>query len=126
MRTEKREWSNKRLRAMISLLVKQCQFEKVNICLLIDGLDEFEGHLSERSSLLKIVEELVQCDYVKAIISSRPEPPFVERLSSYKHLQLQELTENDIREYVEDTLLQEDLMLNYRVSQSLRFKLLIF
>ena len=116
IRTEKLEWSTKRLRVTINALLSQCRAENFSICLLIDGLDEFEGHQSERMLLLDIVKELVQSEHIKAVVSSRPEQPFVEILSSYKSLRVQDLNRSDIYRYVEDKLLQEDQMLAYRVS----------
>ena len=109
------DWSNKRLRAAIHTIVKKCPFEKVRLCLLIDGLDEFEGHESERESLIDAVEILLEGGYAKAVVSSRQESPFIDRFSKCRSLRLQDLTQRDIYAYAEGTL--KDLMSRYGVSQ---------
>ncbi|KAL9110593.1 MAG: hypothetical protein Q9227_004951 [Pyrenula ochraceoflavens] len=110
------EWRDKRLRRAINTIIKQCQAESLKMCLLIDGLDEFEGpqgHEAERAVLVDIVQELLESDYVKAIVSSRLEQPFIDVFSSAKNLRLQDLTKDDMSHFVKGTLLQQDLMKNY-------------
>ncbi|KAI9707937.1 MAG: hypothetical protein M1820_004356 [Bogoriella megaspora] len=56
-------------------------------------------------------------DHIKAIVSSRPEQPFLDRFSFSKSLRMQDVNEVDIKKYVSGTLLEEDLMLSYEDSE---------
>ena len=112
----RREWTVKRLKATLRTVIERCEVENLKICLLLDGLDEFEGDGIEQAPLVDLIQDLVKNSRIKAVVSSRPEPLFVERLSKYESLRLQDLNYEDIRQYVEGRLLQEPLMLKYRVS----------
>ena len=70
-------------------------------CLFIDGLDEFAGDYLEGISYIKC---LASGPNLKIVVSSRPEPAFVGAFKRLPSLRLQDLTENDIRDYVEGTL----------------------
>lgn len=77
------------------------QATPLRICLLIDGIDEYEGDHSELSELLSSVSSST---HVKIIISSRPIPACVDAFSLCPSLRLQDLTHDDIQLYVEDKL----------------------
>ncbi|KAH6710686.1 heterokaryon incompatibility protein-domain-containing protein [Leptodontidium sp. MPI-SDFR-AT-0119] len=72
-----------------------------HFCLLLDGLDEFEGDTDE---LLDLVFKLQALDNVKCCVSSRPDVQLVARLSTYKQLRLQDLNFGDISRFVEEKL----------------------
>ncbi|KAI9652359.1 MAG: hypothetical protein M1831_006837 [Alyxoria varia] len=112
------EWSIKRLKNSISALLKKCPEERISVCLLLDGLDEFEQDGAEQTSLVDTILELTQDKHVKAIVSSRPEQPVVQRLSECKGLRLQDLTREDIPKYVEGRLYEEPLMCKYGAPSS--------
>lgn len=80
-------------------------------------MDEFEGDGVEQAPLVDLIQDMVHNDNVKAVVSSRPEPLFTDRLSSYERLRLQDLTLKDILDFVEGKLLQESSMLKYKVSK---------
>ena len=83
----------------------------VKICLFIDGIDEYEGDHAELSELLV---SLPTESCVKMLISSRPISACVEIFSHCPSLQLQALTYNDIKAYV-----------NNRIGEHARFQQLV-
>lgn len=71
-------------------------------CILIDGLDEYNGSHGE---LVQVLEGLASNGHTKLCVSSRPDNIFVSAFESRKpHLYLQDLTGNDMRVYVEGKL----------------------
>jgi hypothetical protein len=81
-------------------LIQQTAYP-LKMCLFIDGLDEFEGDHREIASLFT---KLAESSNVKVCVSSRPELPFEDAFGSFPNLRLQDLTYNDIRHYVNETL----------------------
>ena len=124
MRSAKKIWSDKSLRSALRAIARECERENVKMCIFLDGLDEFENveglenfesHGVEQQPLVDLIEELVQGDCIKAIVSSREETLFVTRFSGYKQLCLQNLTFEDIQSYVKARLLQEQAMVIWKV-----------
>jgi hypothetical protein len=72
----------------------------LKVCLLIDGLDEYEGYVPDLLSLLQCVVS----ENFKMIVSSRPESPCVAALKDYPHLRLEVLTRPDIMSYTKARL----------------------
>lgn len=70
-------------------------------CLMIDGLDEFEGNTDE---LLDLILDLDALPNVKCCVSSRPETDLTTRLSNFSQLKLQDLNYSDIKRFVDDKL----------------------
>ncbi|KAF2689994.1 hypothetical protein K458DRAFT_277886, partial [Lentithecium fluviatile CBS 122367] len=70
-------------------------------CIFIDGLDEYAGNYVDG---VTFVRTLVANPNVKIVVSSRPVPACVQAFSNKPQLQLQDLTEGDITEYVNDTI----------------------
>lgn len=81
------------------MILRQAQ-EKCRICVFIDGLDEFVG---DQDILIKLIEKVQTAD-VKVCLSSRPYRSYNEAFGSSAKLQLQGLTNSDIRKYVSDKL----------------------
>ena len=81
-------------------LIQQTAYS-LKLCLFIDGLDEFEGDHREIASLFT---KLAESSNVKVCVSSRPELPFQDAFGSFPNLRLQDLTNIDIRRYVNETL----------------------
>ena len=67
------------------------------LCLLIDGLDEFDGDHEELARLFKLV---AQSSNLKICLSSRPWQVFQDGFGSFPNLRLQDLTYLDIYKYV--------------------------
>lgn len=74
---------------------------KTAYCFFIDGLDEYSG---DPFRLIEFLEKLVSSN-VKAVVSSRPIPSCFQAFSRGPKLRLQDLTRNDIKAYVHDTIL---------------------
>lgn len=70
------------------------------ICVFIDGLDEFSG---DQDVLMRLIGKVQTAD-VKVCLSSRPYRSYREAFGSTAKLQLQDLTESDIKRYVSDKL----------------------
>lgn len=73
----------------------------LNICLFIDGLDEYDG---DQNELCGLFTQVAASPYIKIIVSSRPIPPCIEAFSHGAKLRLQDLTHDDIQLYVESKL----------------------
>ena len=74
-----------------------------NICLFLDGIDEFDQE-EDVQQLLDLIERLAEFQHVKCCLSSRPEAYLEKRLSQYKKLKLQKLTAPDMRVCIEASL----------------------
>ncbi|KAK3984169.1 hypothetical protein QBC44DRAFT_385972 [Cladorrhinum sp. PSN332] len=68
-----------------------------NLCLFIDGLDEFDG---DHGSLIELLKGITQQSSVKICVSSRPWLVFEESLKNKPSLRLEDLTFHDIKHYV--------------------------
>lgn len=93
-------WTEQRLRATLQYLLSD-GLKAYRLCVFIDGLDEFYGN---QATLLELIQNLRQTTRVKFCLSSRPDPPLRDELSSSAMLKLQDLTDPDIRRYVSDKL----------------------
>jgi len=76
-------------------------------CLFVDGLDEYDGDPFDIINLFTSISKLPN---VKLCLSSRPIYEFVNAFRSYPTLRLQDLSFNDIKQYVDDELGANDLM----------------
>ena len=76
---------------------------KTKICLFIDGLDEFDGDHKEIISLFTGIAESSN-HQVKICLSSRPWPVFEDAFRYIPSLKLQDLTSDDMVQYVADNL----------------------
>ena len=93
-------WTERRLRAQLTETVQQA-LQTHHLCFFIDGLDEFAG---DQEGLIAFIQDTVQFPGIKMCLSSRPDQVFVQAFASSAKLQLQDLTENDIQEFVRDKL----------------------
>ncbi|KAK1991738.1 hypothetical protein LX36DRAFT_675043 [Colletotrichum falcatum] len=84
------------LRKMLSLVVAEAQKEN-NICLFVDGLDEFSG---EPETLITLFHEIASRPNVKLCVSSRPWLVFEDAFRHRPNLKLEDLTYADIKAFV--------------------------
>jgi hypothetical protein len=93
-------WSLRELIIAFRLLLKQTKMP-IKLCLLIDGLDEFEG---DHEELVDLFQELANSNSsnLKACLSSRPLVIFKDSFGGCPMLQLQNLTFHDIKSFAED------------------------
>ncbi|KAM0796206.1 hypothetical protein BDR22DRAFT_893539 [Usnea florida] len=92
-------WSLRLLQDAVQRLIDM-QDLHLNICLFIDGLDEFEGN-DDQNELFK---SLASAPSIKVCLSSRPLLIFEESFRDSPGLRLQDLTSGDIRRFVADRL----------------------
>jgi hypothetical protein len=91
--------SESEMRTAFSTLSNEITTER--FCFFIDGLDEYSGdHLNG----IAFLKSLVSSGNIKAIVSSRPISSCFQALSNQKTLQLQDLTREDIKTYVDDII----------------------
>ena len=92
-------WTERRLLTTFQRVMQKAQ-ETCRVCVFIDGLDEFAG---DQDALITLIEK-IQSVNIKVCLSSRPHSLYSEAFGSSAKLQLQDLTERDIRIYVSDKL----------------------
>ncbi|OHE91866.1 hypothetical protein CORC01_12819 [Colletotrichum orchidophilum] len=84
------------LEALLPLVVLEAQRER-NICLFIDGLDEFSG---ESQKLIDLIEAILRYPKIKICVSSRPWVVFEDAFQHKPSLKLEDLTYKDIRSFI--------------------------
>jgi hypothetical protein len=75
--------------------------DDMRFCLFIDGLDEYDGDYQDIIDLFKKISKFAN---VKTCLSSRPLYDFSRAFSSLPGVRLQDLTFNDIKQFVDDEL----------------------
>lgn len=100
-------WSFKRLeKALVDLEIAST--DQFKLCLFIDGLDEYEG---DPEAIIEIFHKLSMSPYIKVCSPSRPRPAFEEAFGHRPGLRLQNLTCDDIQNYIRDKLDANEKML---------------
>jgi len=102
-RGEAESWSRDDLFEAFNKLSK-VTISSMRFCFFIDGLDEYNG---EHKDLIPLLHSLSSSCSIKICVSSRPWNIFVEAfgdIEKYRQLKLEDLTRNDIREYVQSNL----------------------
>lgn len=85
----------------VFLRLSQTLTQGLKIVLMVDGLDEYQG---DQSDLVDLFKQLTSGSAIKAIVSSRPEPLFVDALRSCPSLRMDLLTRHDMGLYVKSNL----------------------
>jgi hypothetical protein len=110
------DWTTKSLLAALEKSLTGFQGE--HIFLMIDGLDEFEGHHAE---LLDTILGFQDKSYIKTCVASRPETAILVKLRNFPTLRLQDLNEQDISKFVWDKLRSyEDILTEELVTYLIR------
>ncbi|KAK2006326.1 hypothetical protein LZ32DRAFT_570436 [Colletotrichum eremochloae] len=86
------------LRKMLSLVIAEAQKDH-NICLFVDGLDEFSG---EPEMLINLFRGIISHSNVKLCVSSRPWLVFEDAFRHRPSLKLEDLTYADIKSFVSE------------------------
>jgi len=87
----------KGLAQAVSLLTTE---RETKLCLFIDGLDEFDGDHDELIRLLADMTRSCGGEHLKLCLASRPWIVFEEAFRNKPSLRLEDLTFNDIKDYV--------------------------
>jgi hypothetical protein len=96
-------WTIAELQSTIESIRLHCSAsnssDKLKLCFLVDGLDEFSGDYGE---LCESLVGLSKCPGIKLLLSSRSWPIFEETLGheAYGKLYLHDVNEKDIHDYV--------------------------
>ena len=99
------DWGFEELLGGFRTLISYAAQHSCNIALLVDGLDEFD---EDHERLVEILHEANLQPSVKICTSSRPWNIFRGSFKRSPMLQLEELTENDIKFYVQDKFAKSD------------------
>ncbi|KAI9745365.1 MAG: hypothetical protein M1835_002606, partial [Candelina submexicana] len=91
-------WNQRDLREMLNWTFTE---SPQNICLLIDGLDEYDGDMIE---LLDFFHELAAGGFDKICLASRPEPVISQNLSTCPGFRMEHVNFQGIARYVSTTL----------------------
>ena len=99
-------WTEARLaKCLDTLLVHASSVEDgLRIAVFVDGLDEFEGGHANQAELSEVVKRLCRYQHVKICVSSRPEQAYQDAFQSDPQLRLQDLTRDDLEQYVHGQL----------------------
>lgn len=76
----------------------------VRFCFFVDGLDEYDG---EHEEIVHLLSDLSKSPWIKLCVSSRPWNVFTRTLGrrgSQQRIQMEDLSRNDVRTYVESSL----------------------
>ena len=90
-------WTRRRLHEMLYEVIKKLQ-DSCYLCFFIDGLDEFDD---DKDDLIEFVKSMVLNTGVKVCLSSRLDKEFEVAFGSSARLRLQDLTKEDIRQFVD-------------------------
>lgn len=114
-------WSLSQLTTALDTLLEKMS-RHFKLCLFVDGLDELEG---DHQALIDIFERLTsKSSDVKICLSSRPFPVFEKAFRDYPTMKLQDLTFQDMADYVRDTVSKHHLAgQEYKYSSELSQKL---
>jgi len=104
----KLEWSLDQLMLGLQLYVQNI-VGNTRACLLIDGLDEFEGDHGMIINLFKDLQAQ-SAQHLKVCLSSRPWPVFETAFKDVPQFKLQDLTLHDMTCYVRDNFKQNQAM----------------
>ena len=91
-------WTKRRLHETLHEAMNKLQ-NSCYLCFFIDGLDEFD---EDKDDLIDFLRNIASNTGVKVCLSSRPDKEFEDAFGSSARLRLQDLTHNDIRQYVDD------------------------
>lgn len=93
-------WSSSALEEALHRIASQTQYP-LQLCLFIDGLDEYEG---DNTDIARLLTKISSFENVKCCLSSRGYRPFIEAFRQAPSLRLQDFTAPDIARFVSDKL----------------------
>ena len=96
------DWSSDEVKEILFSVIESMNCTG-NICIFLDGVDEFDQD-EDVQHLLDLIESLANCQEVKFCVSSRPEAYLEKRLSKYEKLRLQDLTVKDMEHCIKHSL----------------------
>ena len=109
-------WTIRALKDGFQKLLEETK-ASVKVCLFVDGLDEFEGGDTARTGIITLFKTASCHPHIKICISSRPWLIFEDAVKIRPSLLLQDLTDNDIRNYVQSELVDDERFVKLRESE---------
>jgi hypothetical protein len=103
----RQRWTLDQLQDALRALSNQSAIP-LKTCIIIDGIDEFDGDHEEMGRLFK---ERTASNQIKVCLSSRPWVVLEELFGSCPKLKLEDLTYRDIQQYVRDKFYQNNAFL---------------
>ncbi|KAF7540572.1 hypothetical protein G7054_g1269 [Neopestalotiopsis clavispora] len=101
------QWQLSELSEFLLLAIHQ-HFPKKPVIILVDGLDECEWHQGQDMAPFLQTALNLNIDTIKVCLASRPRDYFTEIASGHLQLTLQDLTKEDIKLYIKETLTSVD------------------
>lgn len=95
------------------------------LLMIIDGLDEFSGSYEQRQSMCDLLHRISEYRNVKICVSSRPWNVYLDAFRRNPSLKLEDLTRNDIRQFVEAKLSTTHLATTRSLRHFEQFKQLV-
>lgn len=86
-------WTDERLLSCLKLFLNQIP-STFDICIFLDGLDEFTGNEEYLLDIIRILGKTSRC---KVCVASRPEQAFRQDFRMYPQLRMQDLNDEDIK-----------------------------
>jgi len=100
------QWTQHKLR---QALINTLKTSPLNICIFIDGLDEFEGTARSMLDMIDFLHEVAGLDssqhQIKLCVASRPHPLIVAAFGNSSGFKLQHYNIDGIKQYVNSRLL---------------------
>lgn len=113
-------WSTTELAQAFNILISD---STQRFCFFIDGLDEYDGDHEELSNL---IVSLSTKSNIKICVSSRPWVPFQDAFQGQLSIRLEDLTERDIRVYVEKTFEKNERFARLRHEEAQDAKKIVY
>ncbi|KAF2501406.1 hypothetical protein BU16DRAFT_569487 [Lophium mytilinum] len=97
-------WGFQELSNALEIIAKQTILP-TKFCFFVDGLDEYEG---DNEEIIGLLQGLTKSQNIKLCVSSRPWNAFIDAFDQSKwKLVLEDLTRDDMREYVHNLLAKD-------------------
>lgn len=108
---ENREWTREHLYDALRRLISQRKV-KINLLLILDALDEYDGRPEFIASFLRDLENIeLSSTHLRILFSSRPWKIFIEEFASTPGFQIHDHTRMDIEELCATRMPQDDMAL---------------
>ena len=88
---------------------------RYKFCFFVDGIDEYDGDCKD---ICEFCREMSASPSIKMLLSSRPIPSCVSAFTCCPQLRVQDLTRNDIQQYIKDSLSMNSLLQRLESSEN--------
>jgi hypothetical protein len=99
-------WSEEELLASTKKIFQELAPHS-RVALFVDGLDECDENNDQQRNAANLLTELSSLDHMKVCVASRPLETFRRKYAGYPTLRLEDLTADDMRQYIQSTLIAD-------------------